>query len=1069
MPPQDEQIAAAIEVLRRCIQHREDGRPEAVLRSELTSRLRGMFPGEDWVDRYTAGEEAAVTIETAEGAATHRFVDNLVDATVIEYEPDLRIAARAAGGLAQVRENVAGAIRSGIPASQVRGVLSDTLEWHAYDVTLGEGVDARECRAEEVELREIDSLDLTAPDSPNGERLYEFLKKHLARERSRPLTSANIATDLGLESRAFSRQVEAFMALVTDARDNDSSAQLATELWSGFVDHLETAVAGFRPDAFVDEAYITLMARLLCANVLRGEAFLSDDDELLDILTGQFFADHFHLANLVERDYFGWMLGEQHRARILELAREIQRDLYAYDYAHVHEQDLFGHLMAQLARRSRRRMLGQEWTPQWVARVLAEAALSMVDPNDARFIDPCCGSGAIMAEVLKAARRDAGLDEIDSLQHIITGFDIDPLAVLLAKATWVITLKQEVRDATAQIVIPVYHADSLFAITPLTRDLPIFGTAGDVPVDLDGQTVILPRELMQPELSQVFDTGVDWAYDEACAAQDAGNVDGITEERTKEFIEGVFARFGVNLPDVVSASITTAMHQLVSRMAELAVAGRNEIWAFVLRNTYRPALLAGQFNGLVSNPPWLAMSQFADNPYKEKLSERSLAYGIKPAGAAHLHLELATVHLLHAVDRYLSVGSAVACLVPGTVVNGQQHAKLRDGSYLTAGRPVPFEIQEVWEIARGTFKVRAIAVVGKKKQDTGDVQLPPTIGRIATRDGLLESTFEQRHLGTRTAWIIGGTAGGDLLGGGAVPPQGADLMPRPAVCVKVTQEDGTEWRVTTPEIGDTDYFAVKGAKKLAGQRFAGMAAPAFVHRMVQSLNLLPFVIDDHFARIAMPARRGDDGGWEILTPAEIRASGLVQTARRFGRINSAMALDGVVKPLEQKIDERNKLTRQVFAADQYLVVNPTGGSIACAALLSTNESRDIVVDQTLYWSLVTSEAEAWYRVGLMNTDVLTQAITAFNPEGELGPRHLHTLPNRVSPAFDPTDPDHVEVSALAAQLGAHAREYMDDDAYIRAPERSIASRRRRLRLKLKELPEFMALEGAATAVLSGVR
>src|SRR5205814_8511090 len=114
---------------------------------------------------------------------------------------------------------------------------------------------------------------------------------------------------------------------------------------------------------------------------------------------------------------------------------------------------------------------------------------------------------------------------------------------------------------------------------------------------------------------------------------------------------------------------------LATRLVELARANRNGIWAFILRNTYRPGLLVGQFNGLVSNPPWLAMSQLAENPYKTQLSSRAQLYGINPAGASHLHLELATTYLLHAVDRYLSPGAAVACLLPGTIFNGHHHQK----------------------------------------------------------------------------------------------------------------------------------------------------------------------------------------------------------------------------------------------------------------------------------------------------------------------------------------------------------------------------------------------------------
>src|SRR4051794_28239912 len=100
------------------------------------------------------------------------------------------------------------------------------------------------------------------------------------------------------------------------------------------------------------------------------------------------------------------------------------------------------------------------------------------------------------------------------------------------------------------------------------------------------------------------------------------------------------------------SKVARATFALATRRVELARANRNGIWAFILRNTYRPGLLVGQFNGLVSNPPWLAMSQLAENPYKAQLSARALLYRINPVGASHLHLELATTYLLHAIDRY---------------------------------------------------------------------------------------------------------------------------------------------------------------------------------------------------------------------------------------------------------------------------------------------------------------------------------------------------------------------------------------------------------------------------------
>ena len=94
-----------------------------------------------------------------------------------------------------------------------------------------------------------------------------------------------------------------------------------------------------------------------------------------------------------------------------------------------------------------------------------------------------------------------------------------------------------------------------------------------------------------------------------------------------EFVDAAAAASAVSLSGQLRAAVVPAAHALANRMAELAVDGRNGIWAFILRNTYRPGLLTGQFNALVSNPPWLAMSRLANNPYQEALARRASLYG----------------------------------------------------------------------------------------------------------------------------------------------------------------------------------------------------------------------------------------------------------------------------------------------------------------------------------------------------------------------------------------------------------------------------------------------------------
>lgn len=1064
-------VAQAKETIRRCREFREAGKPEAVLRSEIQSRLRLIFPSledETWINHYNAGAEALTKVGTASGTSVNRFIDNLVGSTTIEYEADLRVLAKRDEGFRQVKEHAAGLIRSGVPPFQVRGILSDTLDWYAYDITLAAGVDHSACTTDHIALELVDELQITVDDDASAELLVAFLRKHLAREQSRPLRAELLILDMGLDSGPYARSADPLLRLVNDGRAADSSIALATDLWSEFVDYLAGDVAGFRAGAYADEAYLCILARLLSANVLAEEAILSSDDELKAILDGSYFRGRYQLDNMVELDYFGWLTSPRHIDKLVPVAREIQRDLYAYDFSWRPEEDLFGRLMAQLARRSQRKLLGQEWTPAWVGRLLAQRCIDNLPAGEPpRIVDMCCGSGSILAEVLKVAREQLGLVGIAALHDVATGFDIDPLAVSLSKTTWVVTLAPEIKAATSRIVIPIFHADSLFAVTPVSAGLPVLGEDEPIDVSLDGAIVQLPHALVQPGYRDLFDRIVDWAYDEACDAQVKASADHLREEDTLQFLEGAASASGVVLPTELQKELVPAVYALMRRMAELAVANRNGIWAFILRNTYRPGLLSGQFNGLVSNPPWLAMSGLADNPYRAVLTNRANLYGIRPAGPSFLHLELATTHLLHAVDRYLKPGASVACLVPGTVFNGHHHERFRQRKFLSSSRPVALEIAEVWQVAPGTFKYPGAAIIGYKRGSVAGLDTDPVRGFFALKSGIEEAEFSVRKIGTkRTAWVLE-KEGLPVAAGGMkeVPQQGADLMPRTAVCVEILNEDGVELRVDTPHEGSSWAFTVKAAKELKDAHFPGYVASRFLRRIAQSENLLPFLLGAHCAPIAIPAERDANGVWKTYEEADIRRMGFTQTARRFQDINAKLKEVGQGKSLQERIDERGKLVKQVFGNDGYLLIAGAGGKHICAACLPIGDAQDLVIDQTIYWKMIHSADEAWFCVGMLNSHAMTEAITPFNPKGAFGERHIHALPYRLMPAFDPLNEDHLRIGALARETARIAQDTVEADEYLNDPSRALTRRRSKLRATLIKTQQVRELELLCAAAL----
>ena len=292
-----------------------------------------------------------------------------------------------------------------------------------------------------------------------------------------------------------------------------------------------------------------------------------------------------------------------------------------------------------------------------------------------------------------------------------------------------------------------------------------------------------------------------------------------------------------------------------------------------------------------------------------------------------------------------------------------------------------------------------------------------------------------------------------------------DLMPRTAVCIEILNEADPGFRVDTPVPGTSWAFTVKAAKELKGERFPGHVAPEFIHRMAQSENLLPFVLGAHCAPIAIPAFRDSDGVWRICDESAIRRMGFIETAKRFRAINTSLEDVGKGISLQERIDVRLQLTKQVFGADGHLILTGAGGNHICAACVPGAGGTNLVVDQTLYWRFVRDEDEAWYCVGMLGSRAMTEAIKPFNPKGAFGERHIHALPYRLMPGFHPNNEDHTSIGVLARLMAEEAVKIVAGDDYLQDPNKALTRRRTRLRERLWTTTEFKELDRLCSAVL----
>ena len=244
-----------------------------------------------------------------------------------------------------------------------------------------------------------------------------------------------------------------------------------------------------------------------------------------------------------------------------------------------------------------RRQLGEYYTPAWLARVMVRELVEQ--PLEQRVLDPACGSGTFVVEAvahfLAAAEREGREPgaTLERLLDAVTGVDVHPVAVHLARAAWVLAARPAIQAASdagysEPIAVPVYLGDALqlryYGDLFAQRDVPVY-------VDDERNTVLrFPRRLV--EQANAFDAlmsdiagAIESGNDPTLALDDHG----IGDAEERDTLQGTIAE-----------------------MQRLHAEGSDHIWAYYSRNLVRPVALAQRkVDVVIGNPPWLNYNKTA--------------------------------------------------------------------------------------------------------------------------------------------------------------------------------------------------------------------------------------------------------------------------------------------------------------------------------------------------------------------------------------------------------------------------------------------------------------------------
>lgn len=945
-------------------------RSEATIQSDVRMLLLDPALG-------LAEAEIEVSLETQVGQ--QRRIDVEAGATVIEVKRSLDSPAVRAAALRQLSDYVQ--TRTAETGQQYTGVLTDGVLWVAYRESGGELLEA---------TRHTTTAGLAGAHAALG-----WLEGVLATKRGVRPTPPEIRERLGANSSSHALDVATLSALYEAGRDLPTVA-LKRELWANL---LRSALG----TQFIDDDNLFLEHTLLVnsAEIIAHLVLGLDAQNIAPatLLSGDQFA-RAGLHGVVDRDFFDWVIEvDGGEAFVSSLARKLAR----FDWSAV-EHDVLKILYESVIPAATRKSLGEYYTPDWLAHEVVVEAIT--DPLSQRVLDPSCGSGTFLFYAVKrylAAADAAGVSLLDAMHAVsskVIGIDLHPVAVALARVTYLLALGRErlTVPGRGDLHVPVYLGDSLG--WDQEEDLL---SLGHLVVRTEVGDQVFSTELRFPDHmladAAAFDDLVQALVDEAGRA--AGT-------KTSNLSAGTVRRLGL------SDSDAAVLAPNFVRLRQLHEADRDHIWSYYIRNVSRPRWLSRPENRvdvLIGNPPWLSyrhMSAGMQARFKRLAQDRDLWHDETTA----THQDLAGLFIARAVEQYLASGGRFAFVVPNPVVDRDYWAGFRRGRF--SGANVAFSAS--WDLRRlrpHLFPRGSAVIFGRRQVEP--VAMPRDItvwaGRAPAPHALAGGPLEE----------ITRTPGEAVLGGAAADEspyrsrftQGANLVPR--VLFRVEADPAAA------------LGAPAGRQALRSERTAGEKEPwkslppltgsvesEFVWRAVLGESLVPFRVLNA-ASFVVPIQ--SSGALHDPAGATIdRWPGLADWMRRAEDIWARHRTSRMT--LIEQINHMRKLEQQVPAASTRVVYAASGMHLSAAVL----RDAGALIEHGLYWAAVSNPGEARYLVGILNTPAMTDLVRplmSYGKDERHVDKHVWKLP---IPAYDPDDLTHVRIAALSEQLEAEIAE-----------------------------------------------
>ena len=821
-----------------------------------------------------------------------------------------------------------------------------------------------------------------------------------------------IRTQLGRESIAWIR-ARGDMRQMYEGLRADPEVRTKRALWSQLLARVYGSPVD-DDDLFFQHTYLTVIAKTMAAHVLKVP-----DVEPAELLSGHKF-EMAAVYGVAESDFFDWVLqGDGGTTLVNRIAQQVARFRLAEAGT-----DVLKGLYESLIDPEQRHVLGEYYTPDWLAQRICETAVH--DPLNERVVDPACGSGTFLFHAVRrclAAAEAAGMSNRETLDLCcdrVLGIDVHPVAVQIARVTYLLAFGDRLNRERGPVTLPVYLGDSLqWNTEPFLADRDVLIEAPpDDETGAKGETLHFPATvardpaLFDRVISQMLEMSARGPQPAVGLKAWLGH-QGITDSPTQELLADTYGQ-----------------------LAELRSQGRDHIWGFAARNLVRPVWLSQQNQRphvLVGNPPWLAY-HFMDDKTQARFRTECQELGIWVGAQVASQQDHAAYFYVRCAELYLRPGGRVAFVMPYAAMSRQAFAGFRSGAYprhpngsgRSGGRKRPsgattlttLQFTEAWTLTDAVqplFPVPSCVLFAER----GIV--PPGIRNTTVwqATGILPKRDSSAAEASRAlTWSSAEWPQSAAASGQHASPyrdefrNGATIFPRVLCVVERPLINPVGFNASAPIVKSRrtkqEKPPWKGLPSLNGNIEEQFLRPLYLGESIAPFRLIApveAVIPWNAEHGMMDATAAGTHGFSHLARWMWQAEALWEEYKR-GRARTQDL------KLIENWDYYGKLTAQLPSLG-LRVVYAKSGTLPSAAMI---HGEGDLVENTLYWTAVSGLEEAHYLVAVLNSETARARAEDLQSRGQWGPRHFDrymlTLP---IPRFDGENALHLELASEAAR------------------------------------------------------